>query len=139
MATILQILNADRNLSLFSRGIKTTELESKLNEPGPFTILGPVNLALGKLMSLTFEQLLEPANRAKLQYLLSGYILTGKQMLGDFRNDQKLQSLTGKQVTVTVTNGDTFINGAKILAHNRQGSNGVIHLLDKTYVAAKTD
>jgi uncharacterized surface protein with fasciclin (FAS1) repeats len=126
-------MNADRNLSLFSRGIKAVDLENKLGEIGPFTILGPVNLALGKLMSLTFEQLLEPANETKLLNFLSGYILTGKKMFYDFRNDQKLQSLNGKQVTVTIKNGDTHINGAKILAHNRQGSNGVVHLLDKTY------
>ena len=139
MSTILQIVNADRNLSLFSRGIKGGELEHKLGEVGPFTILGPVNLALGKLMSLTFEQLMEPANEAKLFQFLSGYIIAGKKMFYDFRNDQKLQSLNGKQVTVTIKNGDTHINGAKILAHNRQGSNGVVHLLDKTYTVAETE
>ena len=133
MANILHIMNADRNLSLFSKGVKTSELESKLNEIGPFTILGPINLALGKLTSLTYDQLLEPANRAKLIELLSGYILVGKKMIHDFRNDQKLASLNGSQVTVSIKNGDTLINGAKILAHNRQGSNGVVHLLDKTY------
>lgn len=133
MATIMQILNADHNLSLFSRGIKMAELHDKLNEIGPFTILGPVNLALGNLSSLTYQELLEPANHAELLRLLSGYILTGKKMLNDFRNDQKLPSLNGEDVVVTIRNGDTLINGAKILAHNRQGSNGVIHSLDKTY------
>lgn len=135
MATILQLLNSDRNLSLFTKGIKVTELESKLNEMGPFTILGPVNLALSRLISMTYEQLLEPANRDKLLSLLSSYIIKGKQMMGDLRNDRSLLSLNGKQVTVSIRNGDTYINDAKILAHNRQGSNGVIHLLDNTYKA----
>jgi uncharacterized surface protein with fasciclin (FAS1) repeats len=138
MATLLQILNADRNLSLFTRGIRTTELESKLNETGAFTILGPVNLALRNL-SPAYEQLLEPANRAKLLFLLSGYILTGKKMLDNFRHDQKLPTLNGSHVTVTIRNGDTYINGSKILARDRQGSNGVIHLLDKTYAAAEVN
>jgi len=133
MATILQIINADRSLSLFSKGIKTTGLDDKLNEIGPFTILGPVNLALGKMESLSFEELLQPSNKLKLVHLLSGYILPGKKMLADFRNDQKLAMLNGQQVVVSVKNGDTLLNGAKILSHNRQGSNGVIHLLDTTY------
>ena len=60
MATILQIINADRNLSLFSRGLKMTDLEQQLSEFGPFTILGPVNLAFSRLTDLSFEQLLEP-------------------------------------------------------------------------------
>jgi uncharacterized surface protein with fasciclin (FAS1) repeats len=135
MATILQIANADRNLSLFSKGLKIAGLEEKLKEIGPFTILGPVNLALGKLNSLTYDQLLDPANSTKLIGFLSSYILVGKKMLSDFRNDQKLASLDGSQVTVKTKNGDIHINGAKILARDRQGSNGVVHLLDNTYSA----
>jgi uncharacterized surface protein with fasciclin (FAS1) repeats len=133
MATILQIANADKSLSLFTKGLKTSELESKLAETGPFTILAPVNLALGKLTSLTYDQLLEPANRGKLLDLLSGYIIVGKKMLYDFRNEQKLSMLNGNQLTISIKNGSTLVNGAKILAHDKQGSNGVVHLLDSTF------
>jgi len=135
MATVLQILNANRSLSLFCKGVKGSELEKKLGEIGPFTILGPVNLALQNLQSLTYDQLLEPANKVRLFELLSGYVISGKKMLHDFRNEQKLSTLNGRQITVSVKNGDTHIDGAKILAHNWQGSNGVIHLLDKTFAA----
>lgn len=139
MATILQIMNADRNLSLFSRGLKITGLEDKLNENGPFTIFGPVNLALNRLQTQTFDQLLEPANRNDLFAYLSGYIISGKKMMYEFRHDQKLQTLDGREVSVSVKNGDTHINGARILSRDRQGSNGVIHLLDKTYEIADKD
>lgn len=133
MATILQIANADRNLSMFAKGLKQSGLEAKLNEMGPFTILGPVNFAMQKLISLTYEQLLEPSNNNKLLDFLSSYILKGKSMLSDFRNEQKLTTLAGNMVKVSATNGDIRINGAKILARDRQGSNGVVHLLDTIY------
>lgn len=133
MATILQIIKIDRNLSLFTQGIKEAQLENKLNENGPFTVLGPINLAFRKLLSFTYEQLLEPANREKLLDLLSGYIFPGKKMIHEFRHDQKLVMLNGKEVVIKVNNGRTYLNGAKILAHNMQGSNGVIHLLDNMY------
>lgn len=133
MATILQIINADRNLSLFCKGLKASGLESKLNEMGPYTILGPVNLAMNKLSPLPFEQLLEPANKNTLVDFLSSYILVGKKMLSDFRNNQQVQTLEGKPITSTIHNGDILINGSKILAHDRQGANGVVHLLGNTY------
>jgi len=133
MANILQIANTDRNLTLFAKGLKAVELDSKLAEPGPFTILAPVNLAFSRLASLTYEQLLEPANRAALLQLLSGYIIVGKKMLYDFRHDQKLVTLSSNPATVSAKNGSIHINGAKILAHDKQGSNGVVHLLDSTY------
>jgi len=133
MATILQIASSDKHLSLFTKGLKTSQLESKLAETGPFTILGPVNLALGRLSALTYDQLLEPANLDKLIDLLSGYIIVGKKMFHDFRNDQKISMLNGNQVTVSVKNGTTLVNGAQILAHDKQGSNGVVHLLASTF------
>jgi uncharacterized surface protein with fasciclin (FAS1) repeats len=132
MATIIQISNADRNLSQFSKGIKLAGLEEKLNGFGPFTILGPVNLALGRMGDF-YENLLQPANKGKLIDFLSDYVLTGKKLLLDFRNNQKIGSLGGNQVTVEVKNGDIHLNGAKILARDRQGSNGVVHLLDTTF------
>lgn len=133
MATILQIMNADRYLSLFSRGLRVAELEIKLNEIGPFTLLGPVNLAIDGLLPLTYEQLLKPANRTGLFDFLCGYILVGKKLVGSFRNGQQLATLNGGCVTVSTRDGETFINGAKILSRDRQGSNGVVHVLDKTY------
>jgi len=138
MATIVQIMNADPNLSLFSKGVRVLGMEEKLNEIGPFTMLAPVNLALNNMFSKTYDQLLQPTNRAEFLHFLSGFILTGKKMYHDFRNNQMLQSLNGDQITVNIKNGDTLINGAKILARNRQGSNGVIHLLDKTYALVET-
>lgn len=137
MATILQIMNADRNLSLFSQGLKMAELEEKLSDMGPYTILGPVNLAIGRMMSQSYDQLLEPANRKSLLEFLSGYILIGKKMMTSFRNDQRIAALDGSFVTVSINNEETFINGAKILSRDRQGSNGVIHLLDKTFTVTK--
>lgn len=137
MATIFQITNADHSLSLFSRALIAAELQGKLNEIGQFTILGPVNLALNNLTAPNYDQLLEPANRAKLLDFLTGYILIGKKMLSNFRNGQKLVTLNGSEVTISIGNGETTVNGAKILARDRQGSNGVIHLLDKTYAVAE--
>src|SRR6185436_2962408 len=50
MATILEIANADRNLSIMMKGLKAANLEESLSGIGPFTILAPVNLAFGKLV-----------------------------------------------------------------------------------------
>ena len=132
MATISQIANADPNLSLFCRGLKISGLDEQLTQPGAYTVLAPVNLALGNLESLSYEQLMQPVNKEKLISFLSGYIMNQKKMLSSFRNDQELATLAGRPMKVNIKNGDILINGAKILARDRQGSNGVIHLLATT-------
>jgi uncharacterized surface protein with fasciclin (FAS1) repeats len=133
MATIIQISNADKSMRLFNKAIKVSGLEEKLSGPGPFTILAPVNLAFESMTPLSLEQLMAPSNKAKLVDFLSGYIIKGKSMLSDFRNEQKLTTLEGKMITASVKNGEVHLNGAKILSKDRQGSNGVIHSLASTY------
>jgi uncharacterized surface protein with fasciclin (FAS1) repeats len=132
MATIIQIANADRNLSSFSKALKISGLEDQLNEMGPFTILGPVNLAFERL-SLSFEELLSPVNKQHLVTLLSNHILLGKTMQTDFSNGRKFRSINGNEISVNTVNGELKINGAKILAKDRQGKNGVVHTLDSVY------
>ena len=133
MATIIQIANADRNLSSFSKALKISGLEDQLNEIGPFTILGPVNLAFERLSTLSFEELLSPANKQQLVTLLSNHILLGKTMQTDFSNGRKFRSINGNEVSVLTVDGEVKINGAKILAKDRQGKNGVVHTLDSVY------
>lgn len=131
MSTILQLADADRNLSNLMKGLKAAKLEDTFNGIGPFTILAPVNLAFGNLSSPhTFSDLLKDNNNNKLSDILTYHLLTGKKLMRDFRDGQKLQTVNGKEVAVTVKDGEVRINGAMILTCDRQGSNGVVHSID---------
>jgi uncharacterized surface protein with fasciclin (FAS1) repeats len=129
MSTILQITNADKNLTTLSKGLKAANLEETLNGVGPFTILAPVNMAFGNLSSPdTFDDLVKQTSKnSKLSDILTYHIVTGKKLLKDFRNGQKLKTVNGKELTITIKDDEVHINGAKILSRDRQGSNGVVH------------
>ena len=130
MSTILQITSADPNLTSLTKGIRAANLEDTLNEQGPFTILAPINLAFSKLLPAAFEELLKKENNTRLSDMMGNHIIKGKKMMKDFRDGQKLTTLNGKEVNVSVTNDEVHINGSKILSRDRQGSNGVIHSVD---------
>jgi len=130
MSTILQLVNADRNLGSFIKGLKSADLEETLNGFGPFTILAPINLAFGNLAPAVFEDLLKAGNSLKLADLLSYHVLAEKRLVKDFYNGQKLKTIHGKELEVTIKDGETRINGARILSKDRQGSNGVVHSVD---------
>ncbi len=136
MPTILQIAHSDRNLSTLIKGLIAANLEETLNGIGPFTILAPVNLAFGNLTPPeTFDNLLDQCKKnSRLSDMLTFHVITGKKMIKDLRDGQKLPTVNGKEVSVTVKDGDVRINGAKILARDRQGSNGVIHSVDSVYL-----
>ena len=118
MATNIQITNADRNLGLFARGLKSSGLNEKLNEAGPLSIIGVVNSAVDDLIELTYEESLLTSNNDKLVDFLAGHILHGKIIPSDFKNDQKLKVLSGKTVNIIIDNGRVFVNGARLLARN---------------------
>ena len=136
MPTILQIANADRNLSSLIKGLKAANLEETLNGIGPFTILAPVNLAFGNLNAPeSFDNLVDQtSNSSRLSDILTFHVITGKKLVKDLRDGQKLPTVNGKEVAVTVKDGEVRINGAKILARDRQGSNGVVHSIDAVYL-----
>jgi uncharacterized surface protein with fasciclin (FAS1) repeats len=129
MSTILQITNADKNLTSLSKGLHAANLEETLNGFGPFTILAPVNMAFGNLIAPnTFDELLKQANKnSKLSDILGYHIIAGKKLLKDFRNGQKLRTINGKDLNITIKDDEVHINGAKILSRDKQGSNGVVH------------
>jgi uncharacterized surface protein with fasciclin (FAS1) repeats len=141
MATILQIINADRNLSILIKALRASDLEEKLNGHGPFTLLAPINLAFGKLVYPdTFENLVRQAdNKPRLSEILSFHVLTSKKLLKDFRDGQKLQTVNGQEIVVTVKDGKVRVNGAMILARDMQGSNGVVHSLDAVNLPPQPD
>ncbi|MDZ4794238.1 MAG: fasciclin domain-containing protein [Bacteroidota bacterium] len=132
MSTILEIATADRNLSALVKGLKAANMEETLSGIGPFTILAPVNLAFGKLTSPdTFDNMVKQGNsKTRLSAILSYHVITGKKLLKDFRDGQKLPTVNGQELVVSVSDGEVRINGAKILAKDRQGSNGVVHSID---------
>jgi uncharacterized surface protein with fasciclin (FAS1) repeats len=136
MPTILEIANADRNLSTLVKGLKAANLEDTLNGIGPFTILAPVNLAFGNLIAPeTFDSLVDQTKKnSRLSDILTFHVITGKKLIKDLRDGQKLPTVNGKEVVVTVKDGEVRINGAKILAKDRQGSNGVVHSIDAVYL-----
>ncbi|MBK5271854.1 MAG: fasciclin domain-containing protein [Bacteroidia bacterium] len=136
MSTVLEIATGDRNLTTLMKGLKAANLEDSLNEHGPFTIFAPINLAFGKMTPDSFEELIKPGNKTKLSDILNYHVLAEKRLHKDLTNGQKLKTVNGKEVSVSITNGEVRINGAKILTRDRQGSNGVVHSIDGVNIPA---
>ena len=130
MATVLELSQADKNLVSFMKAIKASGLEEELKAVGPITFLAPVNLAFGKLSQGDLFETLLKQDGSRLRTILSYHIIKGKKMQRDFRTGQKVQTLGGQELQVTTRDGDIYINNARILAKDRQGSNGVVHCID---------
>jgi len=136
MSTILEITNANKSLTSLMKAMKASGLEEVLNGKGPFTIFAPVNIAFYNLAEEDFDDLVKPANKQKLSDIITFHVIAGKNLANDLSNGQKLKTVNGQELLVTVSNDEIRINGAKVLAQNMQGSNGVVHSIDAVNIPA---
>jgi len=131
MLNIVDVVAADKNLVALSNGMKAAGLEEILKKQEAFTVFAPTNLAFGKLQTGEWPALLMPENKDNLAAIMNHHVVKGTTHFKDFTNGQKLKTLNGQELTVTVSNGNVDIDGARIQARDMEASNGVIHSLDR--------
>ncbi len=109
--------------------VKAAGLVETLSGPGPFTVFAPTNAAFAKLPAGTVESLLLPENKAKLTAILTYHVVAGKVLAADVKPGP-VATVNGKSATISIKDGAPYIDGAKIVATDLLGSNGVVHVID---------
>lgn len=130
MLNIVDVVVADKNLATMSKSVKAAGLDTVLSQKGPFTIFAPTEIAFGKLAGGTLENLLKTDNKERLTTLLNHHVVEGITNFKDFKDNQKLVTVNGRELTVKVADGKVTINGATLQGRDSEGSNGVVHSLD---------
>jgi len=130
MSNITQVVNVEKNMTTFKRGVHASDLDQLLSSTGPFTVFAPSDLAFGKLEAGMIENLLKSENKIKLTELLNHHVVAGKINFKDFKDGDKLKSLDGKELSVKVVDSTVSVDGATIQNRDVATSNGVIHSLD---------
>lgn len=124
--------NASRasNLSTLVSAVQAADLVETLSGPGPFTVFAPTNAAFAQVPEATLQSLLQPANKAQLQSILTYHVVPGRLSAADLRDGQMLTTVNGAQLRVTKRNGQVMVGGATVTQANVYASNGVAHVID---------
>lgn len=110
--------------------VKAAELVETLKGAGPFTVFAPTNAAFEALPAGTVESLLTPEKKADLTAILTYHVVPGAVMAADLTDGQKVTTVQGEELTVSIKDGKVMINGANVTAADLAGSNGVVHVID---------
>jgi len=105
-------------------------LADTLKSPGPFTVFAPTDDAFAALPEGTVEVLLKPENKDKLIAILTYHVVPGRMMASDVVGADKLKTVQGGALDVSVSGDDVMIGKAKVVATDVAASNGVIHVID---------
>jgi uncharacterized surface protein with fasciclin (FAS1) repeats len=118
-------------LSTLVAAVTAADLVATLQGPGPFTVFAPTNDAFAALPAGTVETLLEPANIADLQGILTYHVVAGAVMAGDLVDGMEVETVNGDTITINVSDAGVSINGGpSVVMADIVTSNGVVHVID---------
>lgn len=117
--------------------VKAAGLAETLSGTGPFTVFAPTNSAFDALPAGTVDNLLKPEMKKDLTGILTYHVVSGKLMAADLKDGQKLKTVEGKDLTVSVKDGKVMINGANVTIADVVSSNGVTHVIDAVLTPKK--
>jgi uncharacterized surface protein with fasciclin (FAS1) repeats len=117
--------------------VKAAGLVETLSGAGPFTVFAPSNAAFAKLPAGTVETLVKPESKAKLTSILTYHVVAGAVKAADLKDGQKIKTVQGEELTVSIKEGKVSINGANVTAADLASSNGVIHVIDAVLMPKK--
>jgi uncharacterized surface protein with fasciclin (FAS1) repeats len=130
MSNLVQVINAEKNMTILKKSVIASGLGSVLSSTGPFTVFAPSDVAFEKMEKGILDTLLKPENKVKLVDLLNCHIVAGKVNFKDLKDGEKLKTLNGKELHVHVKDGRVSIEKSELKSHDLSSSNGVIHSLD---------
>ena len=117
--------------------VKAAGLAETLSSAGPFTVFAPTNEAFNALPAGTVDNLLKPEMKKDLTKVLTYHVVAGKMMAADLKDGQKLKTVEGGELTVSVKDGKVMINGANVTIADVVSSNGVTHVIDAVLMPKK--
>ncbi len=112
-------------------------LGETLSGAGPFTVFAPTNEAFAKLPAGTVDKLLKPEMKADLKSVLTYHVVPGTLKAADLKDGQKLKTVQGKELTVSIKDGKVMIDGATVTIADVISSNGVTHVIDAVLMPKK--
>lgn len=123
--------------------VQAADLVDTLSSAGPFTVFAPTDSAFGKVSEDSLNALLQPANKAQLQQILTCHVVAGDvgaaaliEMVEAGGGSATLQTVGGCAMTATVSGGTVTITdqngrGGDVTIADVNQSNGVIHVIDR--------
>ena len=134
---VVDIAIGSADHSTLVTAVTAAGLVETLKGAGPFTIFAPTNAAFAALPAGTVEGLLKPESKEALTKILTYHVVSGAVKAADLKDGQKVKTLQGEELTVSIKDGKVIINGANVTAADLTGTNGVIHVVDAVLMPKK--
>lgn len=127
----LQIIKDDPRLSKLVTLLQASGLDLALADSKNFTIFAPTDDAWDDAQ---YKKLIEDptgANREQIFALLARHVITGKHVSENPLPYEKLRTIHGAPIYLTVDEGKTNIQGIEIIEADQEAFNGLVNVITK--------
>src|SRR5210317_228824 len=130
--TVVDIVVNSEDHNTLEAAVVAAGLVETLQGDGPFTVFAPTDSAFAALPEGTVEALL--ADIPALTDILTYHVVGAKAMSTDLSDGQKIITVQGRKVTVTINEDGVFIDNAKVTVADIEADNGVVHVIDAVLI-----
>jgi len=132
---VVDIAINNSNFSILVDAVVKAELASTLSGDGPFTVFAPTNDAFEALFTDLGVSGIEDLTKEDLTPILQYHVVSGNVRSGDLSTGA-VTTLNG-DIDVNVGDNVTINTDATVTAVDIQGTNGVVHVIDKVLVPSE--
>jgi uncharacterized surface protein with fasciclin (FAS1) repeats len=127
---IIDTAVAAGSFTTLAKALQAADLVDTLKGKGPFTVFAPTDAAFAKLPPATLEDLLRPANKAKLRRILTYHVVPSRVTAADVVKLTSAKAVSGDTIAIKANGGSVMVDGAQVVKADIDASNGVIHVID---------
>jgi transforming growth factor-beta-induced protein len=127
--TVVDLAMENDSFSILVQAVVKAGLAETLSGAGPFTIFAPTNSAFTALFAQLGVSGISDLTAAQLIPILKYHVVSGNVLSTQLSNGS-VQTLNGA-INVSLSPVPTLNGNAKIIATDIQGTNGVVHVIDK--------
>ncbi len=136
LGTIVDVAVADGRFTTLVEAVQAADLAATLSdETATFTVFAPTDDAFAALPEGTLDGLLadtEALSNVLLYHVLADQAVPSEDAIA--LDGSMVEMANGQSVTVSVREGELFINESKVIIADVEASNGIIHVLDSVLI-----
>ena len=129
--SIVDIAVNNPTFSILVAALIKADLVGTLSGTGPFTVFAPTNDAFTALFTELGVSGIEDLTAEALTPILLSHVVSGNVTSGDLTNGEVQTLNTEKKVMIDITDGVKIDGTSNVVLADVQGSNGVVHVIDK--------
>lgn len=122
------------SFSILVQALAKADLVTTLSGKGPFTVFAPTDAAFKALFTVLGVTGIADLSKEALTPILLAHVVSGNVTSGQLSNSDVPTLNTDKKIKINVSDGVTIDGTIKVTLADVQGTNGVLHVIDKVIV-----